>query len=103
MDVNLKRIDREGNTSFGFEHTEKLTLQPDYLEYNDGNEIHRINRRIVFHVMSAVGLVNNPEEVWHFGRGDRLSHKVSPAVMPGGLLVPAYYAAVEGAPEMTAE
>lgn len=101
VDVNLKRIDREGETSYGFDHTNKLTLQPDYLEYNEGKEAHRINRRIVFHVLSAAGLVNNPEEVWHYGRGDRLSHKVSPAVMPRGMVVPAYYAAVEGAPELS--
>ena len=99
-DVNIKRLVGEGDTSYGFEHTNRLTLQPDYLESNQGNENHRINRRAIFHVLSVAGLVNNPEEVWHYGRGDRLSHVVSPAVLSGGLVVPAYYAAVDGAPEM---
>ncbi|CAN5417748.1 hypothetical protein BH10PAT3_BH10PAT3_0480 [soil metagenome] len=102
VDVNMKRVDRAEDVSYGFEHANKLTLRTDYLERNEGNEVHRINRRIIFHVLSAAGLVNNPEEVWHYGRGDKLSHTVSPAILPGGLVVPAYYRAVQGAPELAA-
>jgi D-alanyl-D-alanine dipeptidase len=100
VDVKMRREDGSGSVSFGFDHAEKLTLQTDFFEHNPGNDNNRMNRRLAFHVLSAAGLVNNPEEVWHYGRGDKLSSLVSPVTMPGGLTVPAYYAAVAGAPEM---
>lgn len=100
-DIKLHFVDGgEGTTSYGFDHAQKETIRTDFFEHNEGDNTFRVNRRIAFHTLTAAGLVNNPEEVWHYGRGDRLSHVVSPAIMPGGLVVPAYYAAVEGAPEL---
>ncbi len=36
-------------------------------------ELARANRRLLYHVMSSVGFVVNPNEWWHFGYGDQLS------------------------------
>ena len=98
-DIKLRLIEG-GHVGYGRDKAIRETMQTDYYEYNEGSDIFRVNRRIIFHTLTAAGLVNNPEEVWHYGRGDRLSHVVSPAIMPGSLIVPAYYAAVEGAPEL---
>ena len=37
------------------------------------------NRRLLYWVMSEVGMTVNPNEWWHFGYGDQLSVKVSGA------------------------
>lgn len=98
VDVKLVRMDGSGEVSYGYDHAERFTIRPDYFEQNDGPDAYRLTRRIVFHAMTAAGLVNHPEEVWHYGRGDRLSDVLSPAVV--GHHIPAYYAAVEGALEL---
>lgn len=39
----------------------------------------RENRRILYWTMNEVGMVNNPNEWWHYGYGDQLSAKLSDA------------------------
>jgi D-alanyl-D-alanine dipeptidase len=91
LDVKLVRFDGSGELKSGFNHADSLTIRPDYCEQNEGDDKPRINRRILYHVMTELGFVNNPEEVWHYGTGDKLS-----SLLAGR---PAYYAAVEGTPD----
>lgn len=61
-------------------------INPDYFEQiepqNEDEKIAQRNRRAYFAIMTgsafgmATGLVNNPTEWWHWGRGDQLSAKV---------------------------
>ncbi|WP_425093961.1 M15 family metallopeptidase [Tropicimonas sp. S265A] len=39
----------------------------------------RANRRLLFHLMSAEGLVNNPTEWWHFSYGDQMWARITGA------------------------
>lgn len=62
-------------------------INPDYFEQNEPqneeDEMAQRNRRAYYAIMTgsafgvSTGLVNNPTELWHWGRGDQLSAKVS--------------------------
>ena len=61
-------------------------INPDYFEQNepqtDEDKLARRNRRAYYAIMTGAafgvdtGLVNNPTEWWHWGRGDQLSAKL---------------------------
>lgn len=79
--------------SYGVKHEIKWTLRPDYYEANGGPDDERYLqvRRLMWAIMHEAGFQNNPEEIWHYGTGDKL------AALIGGYQP--YYAAVEGMPE----
>lgn len=61
-------------------------IAPDYFEHNEPqtpeDKLAQRNRRAYYAIMTGTafgvdtGLVNNPTEWWHWGRGDQLSEKV---------------------------
>lgn len=93
--------DREENhgspLSYGVKHDVKYTLRPDYYEANGsaGTEQYLKVRRLMWAIMHEAGFQNNPEEIWHYGTGDKL------AALIGSY--PPYYGAVEGMPEFSGE
>lgn len=78
----------------GYDLTAKRGVEPDFYEYNhDPSGFgYRSNRRLLYWLMHDEGFTVNPVETWHYGKGDRLSAKVSGT--------PAYYDAVDGTPDL---
>lgn len=105
VDVSL-RFKRDNllyvpNSGVEFGHSDgdtSVRANPDYYEQHEPqNETDRIaqhNRRAFYAIMTGeafatdTGLINNPTEWWHWGRGDQLSAKVHGDAA-------AYYSAVE--------
>ncbi|HSX32995.1 MAG TPA: M15 family metallopeptidase [Candidatus Saccharimonadales bacterium] len=67
------------------------SVLPDFYEtHHDPTGFgYRMNRRLLYWMMDLTGFTVNPVETWHYGKGDRLSAKVSGRS--------AYYDRVDGA------
>ncbi len=97
FDPDAGEHEEHNPVSYGVKHGEKWTLRPDYYETNGqaGDERFLQVRRFMWALMHGAGFHNNPEEIWHYGTGDKL------AALIGGYQP--YYGPVEGMPEFTGE
>lgn len=93
--VDLALVSEDGQPIHaGYDLAAKHGVEPDFYESNhDPSGFgYRMNRRLLYGLMDEAGFTVNPVETWHYGRGDRLTAKVSGH--------PAYYDAVVGAPDL---
>lgn len=77
--VDAKLINLATSQPFdrGYYGDAKATADPDYYETHAGSEEIVMSRRVLFWAMKEAGLVVNPNEIWHHGKGDPLSEFVS--------------------------